>query len=67
MIPRRVASFLTPIPKPKRRRGGRDAIDAGQSEIVFTDDEGLSTEKQQYDPNPIINELRREIDKVATD
>lgn len=60
---RRVASFITPIPKPKKRRGGKDGSNAKQSEIVFADDEGLSTDKQQYDPNPIINELRREIDK----
>lgn len=63
---RRVASFITPIPKPKKRRGNRNPTRRRgdhQSEIVFADDEGLSTEKQQYDPNPVINELRREIDK----
>lgn len=60
---RRVASFITPIPKPKKRRGGKNASKTKQSEIVFADDEGLSTEKQQYDPNPVINELRREIGK----
>lgn len=60
---RRVASFITPIPKPKKRRGSKDVSKTKQSEIVFADDEGLSTDKQQYDPNPVINELRREIDK----
>ena len=58
---RRVASFITPIPKPKKRRGKKSK--GKQSEIVFQDEKGLSTEKQQYDPNPVINELRREIDK----
>ena len=60
---RRVASFITPIPKPKKRRGKKKASKQKQAEIVFADDEGISTEKQQYDPNPVINELRREIDK----
>ena len=51
---RRIASFITPIPKPKKRRGKKASAEQ-QKEIVFADDEGLSTEKQQYDPNPVIN------------
>ncbi|WP_286766396.1 MULTISPECIES: BPTD_3080 family restriction endonuclease [Rhodopirellula] len=60
---RRAASFITPIPKPKKRRGKKGKTDATQQEWVFKDEEGLSTEKQQYDPNPIINELRHEVEK----
>ncbi|TWU65505.1 Type III restriction enzyme, res subunit [Crateriforma conspicua] len=60
---RRAASFITPIPKPKKRREKKGKASARQREWVFEDDEGLSTQKQQYDPNPIINELRYEIDK----
>ncbi|MAE72312.1 MAG: restriction endonuclease [Gemmatimonadetes bacterium] len=54
---RRRAEFITPIPKPKKRRR-----DSAQSEIVFDEGKGLSTAAQQYDPTPIINELRRTVD-----
>ena len=49
---RRRAEFITPIPKPKKRKGS-----AAQQEIIFNEGEGLSTAQQQYVPNPIINEL----------
>lgn len=54
---RRKAEFLTPIPKPKKRRAS-----AKQSEIIFDEGAGLSTEAQQYDPTPIINRLRQKVD-----
>ena len=50
---RRLAEFITPIPKPRKRKGS-----AAQQAMVFDEGKGLSTEKQQYDPTPIINELR---------
>lgn len=52
---RRRVDLVTPIPKPKKQRGG-------QKEIVFDEGMGLSTEDQQYDPTPIINDVRRHID-----
>ena len=54
---RRRAEFITPIPKPKKRK----KMD-GQGEIVFNEGLGLSTEKQRYDPTPIINEVRRKLE-----
>ena|SRR2546421_7109147 len=45
---RRRAEFLTPIPKPKKRKGS-----AKQEEIVFDEGKGLSTKDQQYDPTSI--------------
>jgi type III restriction enzyme len=48
---RRPSKYITPIPQPRRRR-------AGQAQIVFDEGAGLSTEQQQYDPTPIINEVR---------
>jgi hypothetical protein len=46
---RRRADFITPIPKPRRRRGK----DAGQQQaLVFDEGKGLSTHAQQYDPTP---------------
>jgi len=54
---RRKAEFITPIPKPRKRK----AKEATQ-EFVFDEGQGLSTAAQQYDPTPIINELRRHVD-----
>ena len=53
---RRKAEFITPIPKPRKRKARE------QAEIVFDEGRGLSTEDQQYDPTPIINELRIEVE-----
>ena len=50
---RRRAEFITPIPKPKKRKGSK-----GQDEMIFDEGKGLSTKDQRYDPNPIINEVR---------
>jgi len=54
---RRRAEFITPIPKPKKRKQTK------QQEMVFDEGIGLSTAEQQYDPTPIINALRTEVDK----
>jgi type III restriction enzyme len=54
---RRIAKFITPIPKPRKRKEPK------QQQIVFDEGEGLSTEQQQYDPTPIINELRYYVDQ----
>src|ERR1035437_3918273 len=55
---RRRAEFITPIPKPKkqRRKPTQDAL-------IFDEGKGLSTEKQLYDPTPIINDLRYQVDQ----
>ncbi len=55
---RRRASFITPIPKPKKRKGSGE-----QRQIVFDEGEGLSTQEQAYDPTPIINDLRHQVDQ----
>ena len=54
---RRRVELITPIPKPKKRKGK-----STQSEMVFDEGKGLSSSSQQYDPTPVINELRKEID-----
>src|SRR5258708_25718025 len=57
---RRRAEFITPIPKPRKRK-----IASEQQQIVFDEGKGLSTEKQQYDPtSAVINELRRDVDQL---
>lgn len=57
---RRPASFLTPIPQPKKRR--RDK----QQEMVFNEGKGLSTKAQQYDATTVINQVRRLVDDWRT-
>lgn len=51
---RRQADFITPIPKPRKQRGG------DQTSLVFSE---LSTEKQHYDHTAVINAVREEVDK----
>src|SRR5215813_14774607 len=55
---RRCAEFITPIPKPRKRKGIIE-----QRQIVFDEGKGLSTEQQAYDPTSIINELRQYVDQ----
>ena len=55
---RRPAEFLTPIPKPRKRRTA-----PLQHQMVFDEGIGLSSEAQQYDPTPIINELHYSVDQ----
>ena len=55
---RRRAEFITPIPKPKKRKASPK-----QEEIVFDEGKGLSTKEQQYDATSIINELRQHVDQ----
>jgi len=55
---RRRAEFITPIPKPKKRKGSGE-----QQRLVFDEGKGLSTQDQQYDVTSIINELRHYLDQ----
>lgn len=55
---RRRAEFITPIPKPRKRKGTHN-----QQQIIFDEGKGLSSAKQQYDPTSIINELRQQVDQ----
>jgi type III restriction enzyme len=54
---RRRADFITPIPKPRKKKGERE-----QASLTFDEGKGLSTEKQAYDHTAIINAVRQEVD-----
>ncbi len=54
---RRRAEFITPIPKPRKQRGGQQAA------LVFDEGVNLSTQEQQYDHTAVINAVRTEVDK----
>ena len=55
---RRGADFVTPVPKPRRRRTSGE-----QPEMVFDDGTGLSTGEQQYDVTASVNEIRQHVDR----
>ena len=52
---RRIAKFVVPIPEAKKHKG------KGVQQKLFVD-HALTERGQQYDPIPIINDLRREVD-----
>ena len=53
---RRRAEFVTPIPKPKKQKGG------GKQDTLLFEDQ-ISTQKQAYDHTAVINSVRKEVDK----
>lgn len=56
----RRASYITPIPKPKKRNGR----DQGQKEMVLDEGAGLSSIDQQYEITASqINAVRNEVDQ----
>lgn len=55
---RRRAEFISPIPKPKKRKGLTE-----QQQLIFDEGKGLSTEAQQYEQTTLINGVRHEIEK----
>jgi len=53
---RRLAEYITPLPKPKKRKG-----QAEQSSLFLDDDKGLSTQAQKYQKTAaIISTVRQE-------
>ena len=55
---RRRSELITPVPKPKKRK----KASAAQTELVLGSKDDLSTAEQEYNPTPIINELRRHVE-----
>ncbi len=55
---RRSAQYITPIPKPRKRKAARE-----QQQLIFDEGKGLSTREQEYDPTPVINELRHHLEQ----
>lgn len=53
---RRPCDFITPVPKPKRR-----SAKTAQASLVFGDADDLTSEDQEYNPKPIINEIRSHV------
>ena len=51
---RRRSDLITPVPKPKKRRAP-----ATQASLGLQSGDGISSDIQEYNPTPIINEVRR--------
>jgi type III restriction enzyme len=58
---RRRSELITPVPKPRKRKNKPE-----QQEIVFGDEEGLSSVEQEYNPTPIVNEIRSHVETWRT-
>lgn len=54
---RRHSDLITPVPKPKKKTKSK-----AQAEFVLGGVDGLSTADQEYNPTPIINEIRTYVD-----
>ena len=56
---RRAPQFVTPIPKPKKRKGSS----SDQTTLLFGEGKDISTEKQQYEHTAVIDSLRQQVDR----
>jgi type III restriction enzyme len=55
---RRSAKFISPIPRPKKRKGTSEQLG-----LVYDEGKGLSTAEQQYDHAETINTVRQQVDQ----
>ncbi|RCK28747.1 restriction endonuclease [Thalassospira xiamenensis] len=55
---RRRSEFITPVPKPRKRR---QTADTRQGKLGLEVNDGVSSDEQEYNPTPIINEIRRHL------
>jgi type III restriction enzyme len=56
---RRKSELITPVPKPRKRKRKKANKDQGKLDLHSAD--GVSTEEQEYNPTPIINEIRTHV------
>jgi type III restriction enzyme len=56
---RRRSDLITPVPKPKKQKSAHKK----QTEMLLGDSNGLSSVTQEYNPTPIINEIRGYVDQ----
>ncbi|MEL6709369.1 MAG: DEAD/DEAH box helicase family protein [Pseudomonadota bacterium] len=56
---RRPSALLSPVPKPRKRKSRKS--DEDQQDLKLYADDGLSSEEQEYNPTPIINDIRTQL------
>lgn len=54
---RRMAEFITPIPKTKKQKAAKK-----QAEIVFDEAKDISSERQRYETMSMVQDIRRHVD-----
>lgn len=52
---RRRSELITPVPKPRKKR---KSADSKQANLGLYSGDGISSDEQEYNPTPIINEIR---------
>ena len=57
---RRRSELITPVPKSKRQKGKSAPV--AQTTFTLSDKDDLSTSEIEYNPTPIINEIRQYVD-----
>lgn len=57
---RRRSDLITPVPKPQKQKKGKKS---SQVEMTLDAGDGLSSGDQEYNPTPIINEIRTYVDE----
>jgi len=55
---RRRSELITPVPKPRKRR---QKTETQQTKLDLQSIDGISSEEQEYNPTPIINEIRSRV------
>ncbi|MEK6746132.1 MAG: DEAD/DEAH box helicase family protein [Pseudomonadota bacterium] len=55
---RRRSELITPVPKPRKRKRESEAT---QTKMELHSDDGISSAEQEYNPTPIINEIRSHV------
>jgi type III restriction enzyme len=55
---RRRSELITPVPKSRKRR---NKSNSSQVAMDLQSDDGISSEEQEYNPTPIINEIRSRV------
>jgi type III restriction enzyme len=58
---RRKSELITPVPKPRKRKKQRDTT---QTKMNLHADDGISSEEQEYNPTPIINDIRSHVSEL---
>ena len=60
-VGRRKSELITPVPKAKKKSKA-----AAQTSFVMPDAQGLSTTKQEYNINFLVNEIRGHVEACGT-
>ncbi|GJL98771.1 MAG: restriction endonuclease [Methyloligella sp.] len=55
---RRRSELITPVPKPRKRKRQSETT---QTKMDLNSDDRISSEEQEYNPTPIINEIRSHV------